>query len=361
MVGSVKKSVDLQQFAHLVPLDSVNPENLRKLAQSASVEALPNKTRLFADGDVDNKAIYLLDGEVSLGSGKTAITRSVRGGTPEALYALANLKPRQYSGVASGPVTILRVDGGLLDKMLTWEQVSGMEQVAGIEVTEFPGDSSDRDWMTRILQTRAFLNLPSANISSLFARLEQVPVRTGQIIIRQGDRGDYFYIIKSGRYRVVHKPADNAPSVALADLAPGDCFGEEALLSSAPRNATVAALGEGSLMRLAKADFDVLLRQPLLTMVEPREGVEMVKAGAGLIDVRLESEFRNGNIRGSINIPLYALRQKCDTLDRGRKYVVYCDTGSRSAAAAYLLQQRGFDISILQGGLSQLVHPPGTA
>ncbi|MCI0400965.1 MAG: rhodanese-like domain-containing protein [Gammaproteobacteria bacterium] len=45
------------------------------------------------------------------------------------------------------------------------------------------------------------------------------------------------------------------------------------------------------------------------------------------------------------------LRLKAGGLDPRRKYIVYCDTGRRSSAAAFLLNQRGFNAYILKGGL----------
>jgi rhodanese-related sulfurtransferase len=149
--------------------------------------------------------------------------------------------------------------------------------------------------------------------------------------------------------------------VALADLAAGDGFGEEALLSDAPRNATIAALTDGALMRLAQDDFVKLLKEPVLERVASSDLPGLVQAGAGLIDVRLPDEHRRASLKGSINIPLAALRQKVASLDRGRKYVVYCDTGNRSQAAAYLLAERGFDVAVLRDGIQALIKSNPTA
>jgi rhodanese-related sulfurtransferase len=68
--------------------------------------------------------------------------------------------------------------------------------------------------------------------------------------------------------------------------------------------------------------------------------------------VRLPSEFQNMSIEGSINIPLYFIRLKLSTLDKNIPYVVYCDTGRRSSAAAYILVERGFEAYVLTGGLT---------
>jgi CRP-like cAMP-binding protein len=334
-------------LASLVPMNALGVEHRVRLAATARVESQPAGHILFREGAADDDAFYVLDGEVQLASKKTGTSRVVSGGTEEAHYPLANLKPRQFTATVRTAARILHVDAQLLDTLLTWDQV------AGIEVMEFDGDASDIAWMRRLLESHALLGLPAASIQQLFARFEELPVRTGQIIIRQGDPGDYYYVIKNGRCRVVRKPGDTQPMVALADLAAGDGFGEEALLSGAPRNATIAALSDGVLLRLAKADFDRLLREPALERVSAAEAASRVKAGAVLVDVRLESEFRSASLRGSVNIPLVQLRQRLGELDR--RHVIVCDTGRRSAAGAFLLAERGFDVAVLADGINVLL------
>ena len=344
----LSQPAETKLYATLVPISALSAEHLQKLGTTAVVEELPAGRVLFEEGASDNDTVYVLSGEVALASKKAGASRNVQGGDDEARYPLSNLKPRQFKATAKTAVRILRVDSQLLDTLLTWDQV------AGIEVTEFEGDASDVAWMRRLLESRALLRLPAASIQVLFARFEEVPMKSGQIIIRQGDAGDYYYVIKQGRCRVVQKPGDAQPMVALADLTEGDGFGEEALLSDAPRNATIAALTDGALMRLAKADFVRLMKEPLIECVSDADVATLVQAGAGLVDVRLEGEYRHASLKGSINIPLARLRQQAAMLDRHRKYIVYCDTGRRSAAAAFLLSERGFDVAMLKDGINAL-------
>ncbi len=339
---------DLKLLATMVPINALSAEHLGQLADKAVVKDVPSGQVLFEEGSTDSNAFYVLTGDVDLSSKKTGAHRTVSGGSEEAKYPLANLKPRQYAGKTKTTTRILHVDSQLLDTLLTWDQVTG------IEVTEFEGDASDSAWMRKLLESKALLKLPAANIQQLFTHFEEVPMKAGQIVIRQGDKGDYYYVIKQGRCRVVQKPGEQQKMVALADLAEGDGFGEEALLSDAPRNATIAVLSDGALMRLAKTDFDKLLKEPLLEQVSDKEAMTRVQAGAGLIDVRLDSEYRRASLKGSITIPLAELRQKVDSLDAGRQYIVYCDTGRRSSAAAFLLSERGFDVALLRDGIQAL-------
>ncbi|MEX2480159.1 MAG: rhodanese-like domain-containing protein [Gammaproteobacteria bacterium] len=108
---------------------------------------------------------------------------------------------------------------------------------------------------------------------------------------------------------------------------------------------------DGTLMRLSKADFNALLKEPMLSWISLDEANERAAQGGVLLDVRLESEHSNNGLPGSVNIPLFMLRLKTDSLDPDRVYIVYCDTGRRSSAAAFLLGERGFETYVLQGGL----------
>lgn len=62
----------------------------------------------------------------------------------------------------------------------------------------------------------------------------------GAVIFRQGDAADCVYVVKSGEVDVLRENAEGT-LIALARLGPGEYFGEMALLTDAPRNATVRA------------------------------------------------------------------------------------------------------------------------
>src|SRR4030065_91187 len=143
--------------------------------------------------------------------------------TPENFKELAP-KPRQYTGTAKTPVTIARVDSALLDRLVTWDQATGYE------VMEFDG-SQDPEWMMRMLRNETFLKLPPSNINALFARSEPVEVKASQVIIRQGDPGDFYYLIKSGKASGARKTDQTGKVAVVGQLNEGDGFGEEGLLS----------------------------------------------------------------------------------------------------------------------------------
>lgn len=343
----MSEQVELRQLKSLHPLDSLKKDNLQALARKTEIrEANPGKV-LFDEGESTKRTYYLLSGSVKLLQDGEHV-KTIEGGTDEARNPLAPVLPRQYKAVAQDQVEYISIDSDLLDVMLTWDQTGSYE------VSELRGNDSDTDdWMTTLLQTKAFHKIPPANIQAIFMRLQQVNYRAGDVVIKQGDDGDYFYIVTRGTCIVTRETPLNKEGIRLAELGVGDTFGEEALISQAKRNATVTMETDGSLMRLGKDDFHTLLNEPMLDWVDKEEAEKIVANGGKWLDVRLPSEFEAYHEEGAINVPLYFIRLKLKTLEPDVQYVVCCDTGRRSSAGAFILNERGFQTYVLKGGLNR--------
>jgi CRP-like cAMP-binding protein len=206
------------------------------------------------------------------------------------------------------------------------------------------------------LRGGAFAQLPAAHIEELLKRFQRVKTARGEVVIREGDEGDFYYVIESGRFQV--ERLVGGAKMVLAELKSGDAFGEEALVSEAKRNASVISLGEGELLRLEKQDFNAMLREPLLRRIAFEEAAEKVRRGALWLDVRYPSEYQYDKLPGAINVPLAEVRNMFAVLDRSKEYVAYCQSGRRSAAAAFLFAQRGFRVWLLEGGLRSAEKQP---
>jgi CRP-like cAMP-binding protein len=334
------------------PLDGLKSENLHSLARKTNLRELPAGRLLFKEGDTDKRTFYVVSGVIELmRDGRTVLV--VRGGSPEARNALAPPIPRRCSArVASDRVEFLVMDSDMLDMMLTWDQ-TGTYEVGELSSANEASVSAD-DWMTTLLQTRAFHRIPPANIQAIFMRMQRIEHKAGDVVIRQGTEGDYFYVIVKGRCAVTRETPLSKEGIKLAELTMGDTFGEEALIADAKRNANVTMLENGILMRLGKEDFRKLLNEPLLDWVDEDKARSIVAAGGKWLDVRLPSEFESFRLDDAINLPLYFMRLKLKTLDRNLHYVVCCDTTRRSSAGAYILAERGFHASVLRGGLNAL-------
>ena len=339
--------IDISELRKLSPLNGLKRENIVALVDKTEIKEVQAGTYLFQQGDARPVSVYVLSGAVDLREGDKVVGE-VEGGSAKAKHPLAPSLPRTVSARAKVRTRYIEIDCEILDVMLTWDQTGTYD------VTEIQEgiEAASEDWMTNLLRTRAFHRIPAANIQAIFMRMQQVNMREGDVVVRQGDEGDYFYVITKGRAAVTRETPLNKEGIKLAELEVGDTFGEEALISDAKRNATVTMTTDGAVMRLGKDDFNKLLNEPMLDWVNMEQADKVVAGGGQWLDVRLPSEFENHHKDGAINIPLYFIRLKINTLDKSKKYVVCCDTGRRSSAGAYILSERGFQAYVLRGGIN---------
>lgn len=335
-------NVDINTLKHLVPLNTLSPGNLIELAKKSAVVDVPANHVIFKPDDEDDDRVYLLSGEVLLipHDGEKAV---VTGGSVASRYELDPYRPHRDTVRSQTAIQIVRVNSNLLDVLLP------RDITTSYEVSELDVDD-DEDWMTRLLRSPIFQRLAASDIQQVMLRMDEYAVEKGTVVIRQETECDYYYYIKEGTFAVVQKT--NSSEEKIAELIDGQSFGEEAAASSELRNASVIALTDGVLMRLHKNDFVALILHPLIPRLNYSEAIVAVDRDAILLDVRAEEEFYSqGGLDGGRNIPLRNIRSRLDALKMDERYIVYCDTGSRSSAAAFLLVEHGFDASILSGGL----------
>lgn len=117
--------------------------------------------------------------------------------------------------------------------------------------------------LRRVLKnTNFFESLKMNELDDLIGQLRMVRVQKGYEIVKQGDPGDAFYLIGSGKVSVWIKK-HTFKKTKVAELKADDFFGEMALISNEPRNATVVAEEVTELFVLQKNDFEkILMKNP---------------------------------------------------------------------------------------------------
>ncbi len=340
--------IEAERLKHLYPLDSLRPEHLEVVAREVDVLEIGHGHELFKAGEEDETTYYLLSGIVT-GEYPDGKRKDIAADSLQGRYPIGDLMPRRFTArVLSLAATIASIDRRFLERMITLDQLTRSPSFKLLDK-----NADGNRWIFRLLQSHALRRVPAGNLERLFSRFEEIEVAAGQTIVREGDDGDYFYVIKDGAASV-SQAGDGDPAV-VAYLVRGDSFGEDALLSNSVRNATVTMMKAGRLMRLGKSDFGELLKQPNVDWITPGKASILVRQGAGIVDVRLPEEFEERSIRGAVNMPLYRLREYAVDLDKDQSYVCYCNTGERSAAAAFILTKLGFEAYALAGGLSAMV------
>ena len=116
------------------------------------------------------------------------------------------------------------------------------------------GETPAADWAAFLATTELLRGTAEASLQAIAAEMELLPIKAGETLIRQGDPGDSFYIIVHGRLRAVLQPAEGAEQL-LREMQPGESIGEIALLTGQARTATVYALEDSQVLRLAQSTF----------------------------------------------------------------------------------------------------------
>ena len=337
----------------LTPINQLAPGALRALCERATVQTYSAGDTLFERGSRDQTTYFLLEGSLELKGHTDTVT--LQASSPDAKQPLSNSQPRQHTVTAAEQARVAGIESNLLNNylLLGGLQTHSNSGAEGFEVHEVEMEQDlELGWVEELLEFPGFSDLPLVNMVHLFSSFEPYPVKSGDVVIKQDDKNlDYYYIIRTGTFRVTRGRGGGNEDLVLANLKAGSTFGEDALISDNARSATVTASSDGMLMRLSRKDFDTILVGQRVQWVDFKDLKQRVADGAQLIDTRFESEYKSGTLRGAQNIPFYVLRLRMSQLTADKPYIVFCNDARQSAAAAFLMRQQGLDVSVVRDGI----------
>ena len=330
-------SQEIELIKKLVPFSSMSASDLDVALQEAELTTYPKGKMIFKRDEEDSKAHWLLAGAIDLLDEKFE-AKNRKASDDAARFPFDNNTPHRVTVVTTEEAKIL----------------SAPRHIArGIPANKAP-DSNDVDdegvdWMSTLLSSPLFEFIPPTNIQTLFSKFEEQKYDAGDVVITQGAPGDYFYVIQTGIVKVERSMGNKTQ--LQAELKAGDNFGQDALISNVPRNATVTMLTKGVLMRLSAPDFESLLMKPVIESINEVEAAEMIAAGdpkTYLLDVRNPKEVEIDKRPGAINVPLLLLRKNLPKLKPEAVYITVCDGGKRAELASYILNEKGFSAYVLK-------------
>jgi rhodanese-related sulfurtransferase/CRP-like cAMP-binding protein len=240
---------------------------------------------------------------------------------------------------------VLLADTEFLDTLASWAELAAYAQQSG-------GDALVQRLLS-VMHTNAFKQLPLEHVTQALRQMVSRNVAAGEVIVNQGERGDAFYLIWSGQAEVWQEDPFEGDLKLVDTMGHGDTFGDEALVTGGTRNATVKMIEDGELLVLGQQDFRELMSRPMIEEIPPGSVPGMIDDDWKVVDVRYMEEFEDGHIPEAIHLPLHELRQRADgMLDRNGRFITVCLSGKRSAVAAFLLKQRGYNVVSMKGGMS---------
>ena len=332
-------ALDPETLKTLIPFNAMAEEHLQDIVSQGEVLTHPEGKMIFKRDDEDHCVYWLLKGTVDLLDKDFNVTQRTAGGEGGE-YTLDNTNPHEMTAVSTSNVSVLKVTRKVVGAFLQ-----------GLPAKDFDvSDYEDEvDWMSSLLSSPLFEFIPPANIQTLFSKFEEIEVKRGDVVIRQGDKGDYSYVIQSGR-AVVERQA-SGKKIQIAKLKSGNNFGQDALVTDVPRNATVTMTTGGILQRLSEPEFESLLMHPVIEKLSLDDVAGMVEAGEPktyILNVRNPKEIEEGQkIDGSLNVPLLLLRKSLPKLRPDAVHVIASDGGKRSELGAYILNENGFSAYVL--------------
>ena len=244
--GAVRRRIE--QIQEQVPvLGAADDEHLREVFLSAEV-------REYRDGEVILRQNDYSDTFLIVAAGAVEITARSEAGSERRVatlgasdffgeMSLISGRRRNATAAARGAVRLIEVPRkAMLKLMATNPSVKAMV---------------DQAFLVRAFQGYLFPDLAADLLRELAAMAGLERLDKGQVLFREGDPGDAFYLIRSGQLKISQR--SGGQERVLAYLVAGNSFGETALRDGATRTATVTTIFPCELIKLAKADFDRFL------------------------------------------------------------------------------------------------------
>ncbi len=233
-------------LAHVWQFRSFSPDTLDALAANAERETAARGAVVIREGEAGIDAFVVIEGRLEVQiAGKTGplpIAVLTAGDLFGEVAIVAGAERRTASVVALTPVTLLRIDGASFAQAIDDDHARPELEAA-----------ANRMAVGRFIKSATMLgDLAPAALAQLAERVHIRHAPAGETVIRQGDAGDECYLVRQGELDVI----DNVGSGErrLATLRTGMLFGEAALLTGAPRNATVRVTVDAELLVLRRDD-----------------------------------------------------------------------------------------------------------
>lgn len=221
---------------------------LEKLATQIAEEAYPPGAVVLAEGAPADRLFLIAEGEVLVsttnGAQQVPLCRLSEGELFGEIGLLDPLKQRSARVTAVRPLLVAALARRQFQSLLE----SHPEARASLQA------AAEQALVASLLKRASpFQRLAPDNLRWLAARLSTLPFAAGATIFRQGERGDVCYLVRSGRVEVLKQEAGSERSVAMLEA--GEIVGEAALLTDAPRDASLRAVLDVQLLALRRADL----------------------------------------------------------------------------------------------------------
>ncbi len=242
-------------FLREIPLFSVyGDEELLGLLESAEMESVGAGQVIFGQGEEGQKFYVVYNGRVRIvladESGREVNLGVVAKGGYFGETSLITGKPRNASARAAADSVLLAIDRDAFDTYLlaTPEQRELFDKfIRFTSIHRFLKSCTD------------FSAVPAKDLQELVNNFSAEFYKEGDVVFRQGTEGDKFYLIESGKLKVVRWEEHGTEIINF--LREGDFFGEKALIEQTPRHADIVCLTDCHVFSLSREAFELAVEK----------------------------------------------------------------------------------------------------
>ncbi len=322
------------------PFNNLSPERLQEIVNHIRIIELQQDEILQMRGSRSQDYLYLMEGEIDIICQGSIRTIS----NPEETQRSPVLLPDEKSScsiIAKTNCIISHANRDILDTIIAWDYIGK---------DHFSHENQNTVKHIDIIRnTLVFQRLPIEYIQSAFSRMKPSRFSKGESI--SADKNNAYYLILSGRAEVQQFDSINQHLKRVTELGTGDIFGDMAQVAGKNPNETVTMLEDSEILILEKADYQQLKSRPQVPTVQPQVAKTMLDNGYKLLDVRFAEEYAENKIPGASLIPLSELSHQLKQLNHEQPYIIYCNSGPRSAIATLILIEHNFEALSLEGGI----------
>ena len=203
---------------------------LREVAEKTEMVEMAAGTSLTEKGKVAGGFHVLAEGSLSVGGKKVGTPGASTGSS--IFSARAEDSDITVEGAATKIVRLATKDAS--NFMAIMEKAQMVQTLKGVKILE---------------------GLTGTEMSQLANSMESSTFRAGETLIKQGDRGEKFFVLCKGEVAILKRASDNSPEIELMRMTEG-CFGERALMNDEPRAASVKATTDGHVYVIDRVNFE---------------------------------------------------------------------------------------------------------
>ncbi len=226
-----------------------------------------------------------------------------------------------------------------------------------VEALDLPG-MDIRMGVGAARQSSLFFGVPESKLRQLVAAMEPRRVKTGETIVVEGERAREFAIVMQGR-AVVERHV-NGEVRAIGDISRPTLVGEESLVGERGFHAGVRMTTDGVVFRMSRTGFGEFAAERLVSGLRAPEATARLRGGAVLVEIASSGDAgrdaEEATPAATHATTLRGLRRRLSTHTRDALHICCSVRAYKSALAAFLLTQWGYDAVYLKSGVLTAAH-----